>query len=217
MDARTAIAGTAGFQPPPWALTGEALISLRLVPLKIAGALVPDDVPILCAACRGTVALLYIARYTGSPVGEYSELIIAPATVRQGCGIAFWISHIVVDSEASAAAGRSIWALPKTLGSFHWHSASRPRVQLISDEVTLRCDVTTMGWHLRMPLSGRACSRLDLRSTTAVQASGSIGWVGATIDLSGAEELKGLGFEHARVVCHIRNMHVTVSPPKQAE
>jgi acetoacetate decarboxylase len=204
------------FQGPPWALTGEAFVALRTVPQKLARALVPADVPIFCFA-RRTVALLYVARYQSSPVGAYCELIVAPAMVRQGRGIAFWISHIVVDSAASAAAGRSIWALPKMLGSFQWPSVDHPLVKLVSDEVTLRCEVRTPGWHLRIPASGRACSRLDLRSTTfAVRVSGSVGLARAAIDLSGAEGLQGLAFQHARTVCHIRNMHVTVGLPGRA-
>ncbi len=119
-----------------------------------------------------------------------------------------------VDSEASAAAGRSIWALPKMLGTFHWRSAARPHVQLVSNDVTLGCHVTTTGWDLRIPIAGKACSRLDLRSTAfGVRASGSVSRVRAAIDLSGAEELQRLGFEHARIICHIANMQVTVGRP----
>jgi acetoacetate decarboxylase len=216
MDARTSLGGMPAYQGPPWALKGEALLALRLVPQKVARALVPADMPIFCSACRKTLALLYVARYQSSPVGEYCELIVAPAIVRRGRSIAFWVSHIVVDSEASAAAGRSIWALPKMLGTFDWHSDARPHVQVVSNDVTLRCDVKTTGRGLRIPVAGRACSRLDLRSSAfAVRASGSVSRVRAALDLSGSEDLQGLGFEHAKIVCHLGNMHVTVGRPSE--
>jgi Acetoacetate decarboxylase (ADC) len=214
MAARTAIAGTDMVPPPPWELTGEALVALRIVPQAVARALVPADVPIFCSRCRRTVALLYVARYSNTPVGEYSELIVAPAIVRQQRGLAFWISHIVVDSEASAAAGRQIWALPKLLGSFDWQPGAR-RVELASEQVSLRCEARAPRWQLRAPFGGAARSRFELLSRTfAVRASGYVGLVRATIELSGAPQLRALGFERSRTMCRVQDMNVAIAAPK---
>jgi hypothetical protein len=195
MDASVTLATSQVLPPPPWRLHGEACVALRLVPQRIARSLLPADVPIFCSLCRRTIALLYIAHYRDSPVGEYRELIVAPAIVRHAGRIAFWISHIVVDSEASAIAGRALWALPKVLGSFDWHLRHRPRARL----------------GLRVPLAGMARSRFERRSHTfPVHGFASVSRVRAVIDLSGARELQALGFEQSHAMYRLTDMRLTI-------
>ena len=187
------------------------MLALKPVPRSIARPLVPADVPIFCSACTRTLALLYVAHYNSSPVGEYRELIVAPALVRNGQSVAFWISHIVVDSAASVEAGRSIWALPKVLGSFQWRSQPGPRVELDSDEVIFRCEATPDRGRLRIPLLGAGRSRLGVSSKAfALHGSASIGFVRGTLHLSGDEGLRALGFERSQTLCWLRNMRLVI-------
>ncbi len=48
--------------------------------------------------------MLYLARYSHSPVGAYHEVIMSPAVVRIGLRLGFWISRITVDDDQSVAA-----------------------------------------------------------------------------------------------------------------
>lgn len=110
--------------PAPWTLQGDAVVGLKLVPSDIARRLVPQDAKVLCILPRRTPAILYLAQYSQSPVGQYREFIVAPALVSRRGRVGFWISHIHVDNSTSLAAGRALWSLPKQMASIQW-SADR--------------------------------------------------------------------------------------------
>ena len=48
----------------------------------------------------------------------YRELNVAAALVRVGSRLAFWLPRLYVDSAASLAGGKDIWAVPKERASF---------------------------------------------------------------------------------------------------
>src|SRR5688572_7960778 len=75
------------FPPAPWKLRGEAVVALKLVPRKRVQSLVPADTKVWCPYPGHTVAILYLARYSHSPVGAYHEFIMAAAVVRIGLRI----------------------------------------------------------------------------------------------------------------------------------
>ncbi|MES2642764.1 MAG: acetoacetate decarboxylase family protein [Myxococcota bacterium] len=82
--------------PPPWTLEGRAVATL---------ARAPD----------GGVGLLVFARYTGSPVGPYDEVLWIP---RLAPPLA--ITAIRVSTPDSLVWGRRNWGIPKELATFAW-------------------------------------------------------------------------------------------------
>lgn len=58
-----------------------------------------------------------LVHYTGTPVGPYCEVLAARVSTRHARP-SVTVPFLAVDSPASLAAGRAIWALPKTSASF---------------------------------------------------------------------------------------------------
>jgi hypothetical protein len=101
-------------------LRGEAIVAIRPVSIDAIRHLVPSSLHVQAIAAGRTLSVVALIRYKPQSTLEYNELIIAPAIVRAGGRIGALISHIYVDSEASLAAGRDIWGLPKQLAAFAW-------------------------------------------------------------------------------------------------
>jgi hypothetical protein len=162
-----------------------------------------------------TVAVLYLAQYEQSPVGAYHEVIIAPAITRTGGTWAFWISHIVVDSDPSVAAGRSIWNLPKQVGSFVWQGDSSVHVDMRSSQLTVSMLANRPRGLLRLPFTGPAMSG----PSSAIMrffASGNakIGLATASVELRGNANLQRLGFGPRQTLYAMRDMHLKIGEPK---
>jgi hypothetical protein len=87
--------------PPPWELSGTALLFLE----------------------RGLFAPRLRARalvhYTHSPVGVYNEVAVAALTQR---GLS--VVDMPVNLEASRVGGRAGWGYPKSLAAIEWHQHS---------------------------------------------------------------------------------------------
>jgi hypothetical protein len=104
------------FPPEPWRLRAEAWVSAWLLP--------PDAVPFSPppgwrpATLGGRVGLgCAFVRY--GPEGDlaYDELVAA-VLIRRGLRLGVTIPWIWVDSPASAAGARELWAIPKSLAAF---------------------------------------------------------------------------------------------------
>ena len=206
--------------PPaaPWQLSGDAIVAARLVPECVARSFLPHDVSVVCVWPRRTIAVVYLARYRGSPVGEYRECIVAPALARVDGRIAFWISHIVVDSEASLRAGRSIWSLPKAFGAFSWEAAgSQARIQLTSSELKMNSGLTARGGWLRLPFAGPAMSRHDsVTKRFSARGTAALAVSRGTIELNGAgSPFADLGFQHTRTLFVLENLRLTIGVPNE--
>ena len=83
--------------PPPWHLTGAAV----LLP-------------------RGWSTLLALVHYASSPVGPYDELAVSTLT-RRGPSVV----KMYVTSQASVIGGRKGWGFPKQLGWLRWQRQGR--------------------------------------------------------------------------------------------
>ncbi|HEY8429535.1 MAG TPA: acetoacetate decarboxylase family protein [Sandaracinaceae bacterium] len=108
------------YPPPPWRTFGWALF----VPYRVRAADVraPDGFEIE-AVLGWTIGLLGIVDYGPPSLLEYRELVWMPARARarraDGKIARGWlVAKMLVDSEASLAAGREVWALPKQRGRF---------------------------------------------------------------------------------------------------
>lgn len=107
------------YPQPPWHTHGRAFFATYLVPasaLRLPAGLEPE-----LRFGYATGMLGYVEYVAPSPL-TYQELFWAPCWVRARSGGAssrgMYIDQMVVDSEASVAGGRALWALPKTLARF---------------------------------------------------------------------------------------------------
>jgi hypothetical protein len=108
----------------PWRVRAHVLIWADRPDERTRGAiraLVPQEVS---ANATPIATLGALIRYRDTPVGPYSEIIGAVVYRRDGT-IFSHIPFIAVDSPSSVVAGRTNWALPKTLASFDNQPAHR--------------------------------------------------------------------------------------------
>jgi hypothetical protein len=105
----------AAYPPEPWALAGDAVVSLFAVPAGRLPAVPSGFVPLRLGG-RGLVAAGWV-RYGAGSVIEYSELFAAVAgSFRRR--LTATVTHMWVDSEASRAGGRELWGYPKEMADF---------------------------------------------------------------------------------------------------
>lgn len=107
----------------PWDLHGHAVVSVFLVPADRAPD-VPEGVRPLRLFGRAVVAAAWVVYDEPSPL-TYGELMTT-VLVRQGWRPRVHITHIWVDSPASMAGGRELWAIPKDLAEFTTGDAAGP-------------------------------------------------------------------------------------------
>ncbi len=104
------------YPPQPWNLTADAHVSIWRVPASSLPALPPGASPLLVAGH----ASVFTAWIDYTPPGQlaYHELLAAVAVKarRVSCSI----TEIWVDSEASLAGGRELWAIPKDLATLNF-------------------------------------------------------------------------------------------------
>ena len=185
------------FQPAPWTLRGDAVFALKLVRKELVQPLVPPDARVICVWPGRTVAMLYLCEYRHSPVGEYREVILAPAIVRLQGKLGAWISHIAVDSELSVIAGRSIWALPKQRASLQW-----PPVGIAAPRRALR-----------LPFVGAALALRDgVVNRFVVRGAARVGATRARIDSMRGVDLQPLGWSGLQRMYVCADMEITIGP-----
>lgn len=68
----------------------------------------------------GTMGVVMLINYTDSPVGEFNELLIAPAKFDTSGIRKYYISKSYVDSKEAMAAGRKNWGIPREMARFDW-------------------------------------------------------------------------------------------------
>ncbi|WP_370961494.1 acetoacetate decarboxylase family protein [Amycolatopsis sp. cg9] len=106
------------YPPQPWHLTADARVSIWRVPPSRLPSLPPGAAPLLVAG----QASVFTAWIDYTPPGQlaYHELLAAVSIKarRVSCSI----TEIWVDSEASMAGGRELWAIPKGLATLDFTS-----------------------------------------------------------------------------------------------
>ncbi|KID30349.1 Acetoacetate decarboxylase (ADC) [Prauserella sp. Am3] len=100
------------YPPAPWNLTANAYLSLWTVPAADVPRLPTTAAPLTI----GSTALVFTAWFDYLPSGQmsYHELLAAVA-VQGGRTPTGTVTEIWVDSPASMAGGRALWAIPKDL------------------------------------------------------------------------------------------------------
>ena len=106
------------YPPEPWYLGGSLLVSVFLVPVKELpdGFTLPDGRRPLRIGRRAIVGTAFVQYVPGGAL-SYDELLVATPSLGSG-GLRYTIPQIWVDSAASRAGGRELWAIPKELGVF---------------------------------------------------------------------------------------------------
>lgn len=151
----------------PWDLHGEALAGVFLVPVDQLPQAPPPGMRVVRLAGRAVVTAAFFRYVAPSPL-QYDE-VMATVLVRHGLRLRVWITHIWVDSPASRAGGRELWAIPKELARFE----GSPRDSMTGDGlagVTLGAGRDLPG---RLPLSFRIAQQRDARSVVT-PVSGSV-------------------------------------------
>ena len=105
---------------PPWLLEGSTVVSPWLVSSRAARCRVPAPLQVIDVLPGLTLGAIFAASYLDSPVGGYDEFGFAPALVAYNGRWGFFVSHLYVDTRASAEAGRALWGLPKQPASIDW-------------------------------------------------------------------------------------------------
>jgi len=103
------------YPPEPWYLGGSLLVGVFLVP-QPEGFELPDGRHPLRIGRRIIVGAAFV-RYVPGGALSYDELLVATPSLGKG-GLRFTIPQIWVDSAASRAGGRELWAIPKELETF---------------------------------------------------------------------------------------------------
>ncbi|WP_041832505.1 acetoacetate decarboxylase family protein [Actinoplanes sp. N902-109] len=104
------------YPPAPWYLRGQLYLSVFLVPVRDLPAL-PPGLRAPAVGGRVPVGAAWVDYQPGGTL-HYRELLAA-VLVRRGLGVHASITHIWVDSPASRAGGRALWAIPKELSTLH--------------------------------------------------------------------------------------------------
>jgi len=102
----------------PWKLLGECIVGVARRPRG-------GQLPPALRAFPGP-AMVIAARYQESPVGPYSELIVAEPA-RLGLRPGLCATTVVVDSPAARVGGVLNWGFPKELGTLVWDNDGTER------------------------------------------------------------------------------------------
>jgi hypothetical protein len=101
----------------PWTLRGWGLATVGLVDTRAAAAFVPAGAKLVSVVPGKTIGGLFFLSYDSGSL-KYRELNIVAGLIRVGRRFAFLLPRLYVDSAASLAGGRDIWAVPKELATF---------------------------------------------------------------------------------------------------
>jgi hypothetical protein len=178
-------AGAAPLYPPaPWRTHGRAWFASYLV--RASDVVVPA--PLTVDARFGwTIGALGVVEYLEPSPLTYREVVWMPARVVadvDGKRIrGFYVSHMVVDSHASVAAGRALWALPKRFATIDIEGTDeRARVQVAVDD----------GARLTLEVRGRApiAKRTDRITTLQTRGDEIVRFRGTTSSKVGLAEVR---------------------------
>jgi hypothetical protein len=103
------------YPAPPWHTEGRAFFRAYRVPtsaIELPESLEPRSTG------GFSLGILGFVRYAPPSPLTYDELIWMPTRVSSSGRVGHYVARMHVDSEPSLAAGREVWALPKTLGRF---------------------------------------------------------------------------------------------------
>lgn len=191
------------YPPAPWQTHGHAFVQPYLV--DAARLRLPPSFEPIVLAGRALGVLGFVEYMPPSPL-TYAELVWMPCLVRvamgrhRACG--YFVEKMYVDSDASLAGGREIWALPKQKARFEIGEGEA--IVETEDGARLVLEVGRRGPSVRAPVGtatlqdagavvvrfrGSGTARIGLARMKVREARGLDGWMGWT----GARRIPGLG------------------------
>jgi hypothetical protein len=204
------------FPAAPWRLRGEAVLQLQLLVTAQVRPLVPAALEVVSVAPGRTLGAVYLASYQAGSTRQYHELIVIPALVRQRHRLGGWISHIYVDDEISALAGREIWALPKRLAAFQREYGARGAATVVRQRRQVLCvfedsEPVSLG---RLPVFAPAYSRRE-NKLLWFRGSGSARWgLGSgAVRVPLDSPFAALGFGRGRRL-HLDELDISMHAPR---
>lgn len=191
--------GAVQYPPAPWKTYGRAFMQPYLVDARQV-ALPPGFTAVTVAGrCVGVLAL--IEYWAPSPL-TYAELTWLPCLVSAAGVRGYYVAKMYVDSEASLAGGRELWAIPKQLARFSIgsHSATvetedgahlELEMAQRGPSIKLRSGASTLqdGGSDVVRFRGSGTARTGSGGLTITSASGMDAWNGWTA----ARRIPGLG------------------------
>ena len=203
---------TPAYPAPPWHTHGRAYAQLFVV--DAARLHLPEGFRPVALAGRAIGILALIEYVAPSPL-TYAELVWMPCMVRAGDDRGYFVERMYVDSAASLAGGRELWALPKQLATF----AIREREATIETEdgASLVVELAKRGPAITVPISsgtiqdggdavvrfrGSGRARLRAGGLRVKSARGLDAWTG----WAGAVRLPGIGGA-------LDSFEITMHPP----
>jgi len=116
-DAASSASRTGSYASPPWTFTGKALYQLSLVRVSDARKYVPESIP-LVNIFGWTLGGFYLARYDGSPAGQFDELVALAGLAWNFPTSCAWAARVYVNSDEARRHGLAVVGLPSRLASF---------------------------------------------------------------------------------------------------
>jgi len=204
------------YPPAPWTLGGWGVATVGFVDSAAAAAYVPAGAQLVTVVPGKTIGGLFFFSYDYGSLA-YRELNVVAGIVRVGMRFAFLLPRLYVDSPASLAGGREIWAVPKELASFEIDrdvDVTSIDVRQGSQRVCrLRCPVPAWGFRLPIPLPS-----FGLRDDAFLFFTGMLvsrtSLVRAEVELPPGGEFAALGLDRPRVALRCENLTLAVPAPR---
>ncbi len=108
---------TGSYRSPPWTFTGKALYQLSLVRIEDARKYVPDAIP-LVNIFGYTLGGFYLARYSGSPAGQFDELVALAGLAWNFPTSCAWAARVYVNNDEAKRHGLKVVGLPSRKARF---------------------------------------------------------------------------------------------------
>jgi len=202
------------YPTPPWHTHGRAFVQPFVVDRQALRLPPGFDAVTIAGRAIGVLGLIeYVAP---SPL-VYAELVWMPCLARAGGSRGYFVEKMYVDSEASLAGGREIWALPKQLARFS--IGEREASIETSDGAHLVLELRRRGPTVPTSIAGATLqdggddivrfkgsgtTRLRSGGLRVLEARGLDAWMGWT----GARRMPGLG-------AALETFEVTMHPPRR--
>lgn len=206
------------YPEPPWHTHGFGVMCPYAV--RADQISLPPGLELVSAAGRTAGVLAYIEYQPPSPL-SYAELIWMPAMVRYPLGSGrplsgHFVARMYVDNDASLAAGRELWALPKTKARFERRERG---VDVFADDGTeLSLDFRALGPALALKSRVATLQPID-RGVVRFRADflGRVRLARAKVTRFSSTHSAWKGFEVARrplgIASYLERFESTMQPP----
>jgi len=155
------------YPPPPWQTHGYGFFASYRVPADTLSLPKGFRAQTVAGHCLGLLG--FIEYQPPSPLC-YRELLWMPAQVSAHGMSGHYVAKMYVDDERSLVAGRTEWALPKTLAQF---SVEGSHISMRADDGSV-VELDARGYGPRIPMPKRLARMATLQAEDGSPDSGSV-------------------------------------------